>query len=303
MSSPEASRFAAFLESLVVRAESSDQGLYTFRDIFENLHLAGSEPANVTYSEVDADGVEALWCIPEGADPEHALVHFHMGGTVVASMHSDRKAAAHIAKAAGVRSLVVDYRRAPEHKYPAQVEDAETAFNWMVGQGYRPADIGSVGHSVGGYLAVALAVHLRDRGRGMPGAVLSISPWCDLELKDDAIHANAESDKLLSGAMLEFFRESWLGGTGVTWTDPRITLLNADVRGLPPTNVYYGTDEILAGEGAAFGDHLIRSGVDAEVHPLKNGQHSFIIAAGRVPEVDEAIVAMGRWLRSKLGMS
>jgi monoterpene epsilon-lactone hydrolase len=303
MDSPEGRKFAAFLESLVLRATWSDQRLGTVRDIFENLHLAGAEPEGVTYSEVDADGVEALWCIPEGADSEHALVHFHMGGAVVASMHSDRKAAAHIAKAAGVRSLVVNFRRAPENRYPAQVEDAEAAFDWLVGQGYRPADIGSVGHSVGGYLAVALALNLRDKGREMPGGVLSISPWCDLELKDDAMDANAESDKLLSRTTLEFFREAWLGGTGVDWTDPRINLLQADLGGLPPTTVYYGTAEILAGEDAAFGDRLARAGVDVEVHPLEGGQHSFIIAGGRVPEVDEAIADMGRWLRSTLRLS
>ncbi|MHA5048302.1 alpha/beta hydrolase [Streptomyces sp. SD15] len=84
------------------------------------------------------------------------MLHFHFGGSVTASMHSDRKAAGHIAKAAGARSLVVDFRLAPEHPHPAQLDDAETAYRWLLSQGYEPGHIGSPGHSIGGTLAVML---------------------------------------------------------------------------------------------------------------------------------------------------
>jgi monoterpene epsilon-lactone hydrolase len=114
-----------------------------------------------------------------------------MGGTVVASMHSDRKSAGHIAKAAGVRSLIVDFRRSPENPYPAQIDDALAAFEWLVAQDYRPAHIGSVGHSVGGFLAVMLAITLRDQGKEQPGAIVSISPRCDLEIGNDDIVARS----------------------------------------------------------------------------------------------------------------
>ena len=160
-----------------------------------------------------------------------------MGGSVVASMHSERKAAGHIAKAAGVRSLVVNFRRSLEDKYPSQVEDAEAAFGWLLAQGYRAENIGRVGHSVGGYLAVMLALTPRDKGTPIPGAIVSISPWCDLEISDDAMTTNADADTLLSEPPLKFFRECWLGGTGVAFDDPGVSLLNADLRGLPPTSV------------------------------------------------------------------
>lgn len=302
--SSQSKQFEEFLAALSARiGAATPHGLDLVRDVSEALHLAGTEPEGVTYAEVDAGGVTALWCIPEGSGTEHALVHFHMGGSVVASMHSDRKAAGHIAKAAGVRSLVVNFRRSPEDKYPAQVEDAEAAFDWLLSQGYRAENIGSVGHSIGGYLAVMLALTLRDKGKPMPGAIVSISPWCDLELSDDSMTNNADVDRLLSKPLLEFFRESWLGGTGVAFDDPRVSLLHADLQGLPPTNVQWGTAEILAGEDAAFADRLIAAGVDAEAQPLADGQHSFVIAAGRVPEVDETIAQTGDWLRSKLRLA
>lgn len=113
------------------------------------------------------------------------------------------------------------------------------------------------------------------------------------------IDSNADLDKLLSRPLLEFFRASWLDGTGVEWNDPRVNLLSADLSGLPPIAVYYGTDELLAGEAFEFGLRASAAN-DIFLRPVPAGQHSFIIGAGRVPEVDHAVTEMGRWLRSKL---
>jgi acetyl esterase/lipase len=238
----------------------------------------------------------------EVGEASDAVPGFHMGGTVVASMHSDRKAAGHIARAAGVRSLVVDFRRSPENPYPAQVDDALAAFEWLVAQGYQPAHIGSVGHSVGGFLAVMLALTLRDQGKEQPGAIVSISPWCDLEIGNDDMVAKADTDKLLTKGLLEFFRQCWLGGTDISYTDPQVSLLHADLTGLAPTSLHWGNAEILAGEAGLFGERLRDAAVDVQIRPLADGQHSFVIAGGRVPEVDAAIAEMGTWLRDKLGV-
>jgi len=215
-------------------------------------------------------------------------------------MHCDRKPAAHIAKAAGMRSLVINYRRSPEHKFPAQIEDVEKAYDWLLGQGYRPENIASVGHSIGGNLAIGLAIRLRDRGAALPGAVLSISTWCDLTLSSGSIDTNASVDMVLTRGLLEFFRSCWLDGTGVQWTDPRVNLLEADLSGLPPIAVFYGTDELLADEAVHFALLSEAAGNDQCLRPVQRGQHSFIMGAGRVPEVDDAITEMGKWLRRKL---
>jgi acetyl esterase/lipase len=209
MMSDQAQRMADQLGSIADRL-SQAADLATRRDIAETLHTVGSEPEGVTYAEVDAGGVPALWCIPEGSDADHVLLHNHMGGTVVTSMYSDRKAAGHIAGAAGVRALVLNYRRSPERKFPAQPDDVETAYRWLLAQGKQPEHIASTGHSIGGNLAVSLVAALRDRGEQMPAAILSISPWYDMELKTNTIDDNAETDKLLSREVLGDFRESWL---------------------------------------------------------------------------------------------
>ena len=117
------------------------------------------------------------------------------------------------------------------------------------------------------------------------------------------MESNAQTDALLTRPLLEMFRESWIGGTGVAMNDPRVNPLYADLSRLPPIMVYYGAHDLLAGEAIEFGTRAKRFGLDVSLHSLPDGQHNFIFGAGRVPEVDEAIGEMARWLRLKLGLS
>ncbi|GAA0343073.1 alpha/beta hydrolase [Streptomyces turgidiscabies] len=299
--SREAHEFAEFLASVSAKSSTPGLDLAVIRDIVDSNHKASTEPEGVSYAEVDADGVPALWAIPEGAGPDRALLHFHFGGSVTASMHSDRKAAGHIAKAAGARSLVVDFRLAPEHPYPAQLDDAETAYRWLLSQGYQPQNIGSTGHSIGGTLAVMLPLRLLAKGEATPGAIVSVSPWTDLTLGNPAVDANETNDKMLSRGTLELFRGAWLQDAAVDFASPEISLVKADLTGLPPTLVYYGEYETLADDGAQLGRRLADFKVTTESHAMPEGQHSFVLGAGRVPEVDQAIGQMGQWLRNHLG--
>jgi acetyl esterase/lipase len=303
MASEQSDQLAEWLGTVRDRVSNPDLGLSDVRDILETLHTAGEEPEGVTYAEVDAGGVPALWCIPEGCDDDSVLIHSHAGGTVVFSMNSDRKAAGHLARAAGIRALVLDFRRSPENKFPAQQDDVETAYRWLLSQGYRPEKIASGGHSVGGNLAVSMAIRLREQRMPLPAAILSISAWYDTELKNATLESNAETDKILSMPLMEFFRESWLGGTDTAYDDPRVNLLYADLSGLPPINIYYGAYELLAGEVAEFADRAKAAALDVSLHSVPAGQHLFLLGAGRVPETDAAIDEMGRWLRSRLGLA
>ncbi|WDV49288.1 alpha/beta hydrolase fold domain-containing protein [Streptomyces coeruleorubidus] len=215
-------------------------------------------------------------------------------------MHSDRKAAGHIAKAAGARSLVVDFRLAPEHPYPAQLDDAETAYRWLLSQGYQPQNIGSTGHSIGGTLAVMLPLRLIAKGEATPGAIVSVSPWTDLTLQNPAVDANEASDKMLSRGTLELFRGAWLQDPAADFTAPEISIANADLTGLPPDRPLRRVRDPRRRRRPAR-PRLADFKVTSEVHPLPEGQHSFVLGAGRVPEVDQAIQQMGQWLRKHLG--
>jgi len=113
------------------------------------MHVATKEPEGVTYAEVDAGGVEALWCIPAGADPNAVLLHNHMGGSVLTSMYSDRKAV-HTSRRRRRALAVLNFRRSPEHKYPAASRRRRRRYHWLLEQGFQPNKIASVGHSIGG---------------------------------------------------------------------------------------------------------------------------------------------------------
>jgi epsilon-lactone hydrolase len=143
-------------------------------------------------------------------------------------------------------------------------------------------------------------VTLREKGVPLPAAILSVSPWYDMEAKNEKLDSNAATDALITRASVERFREAWVGGTGGAWNDPRVNMLYADLTGLPPIMVYYGAHEVLAGEAVEFAKRAKDAGVDVSLHSLPEGQHNFIWGAGRVPEVDRAIEEIGLWLRSKL---
>ena len=301
MATAQADQLAEFFAAVGERTKP-DLDVVTRRDVVERMHLCSSEPEAVTYAEVDAGGVPAMWCIPAGCDDDTVMMWNHAGGSVVFSMHSDRKIAGHLAKAANIRALVLDFRRSPEDKFPAQQDDVETAYRWLLAQGYRPDKIASGGHSIGGNLAVSLAIRLRDKGMPLPAAILSASAFLDFEFTNQTLETNAGTDRNLSVPLLKFFRESWLGGTGTAYDDPRVNLLYADLAGLPPIDIYYGEYEILAGSVVDFAGRAKAAGLDVGLHPVPAGQHLFLFGAGRVPETDTAITEMSRWLRSKLGL-
>ena len=296
----ELSPAAVEFEELMASITAPPTPLETKRSMSERLHRGATEPEGVTYREVDANGVPGIWVQPAGADGSFVLLHSHAGGGVTTTAAVDRKLAGHIAKAVGVPALVLDFRLAPEHKYPAQVDDVESAFNWLISQGFAADKIITIGHSIGGFLAVAVALRLRDAGQPMPGAIVSISPWADLEIAGPTIESNAATDKLLSRASLEFFRESWIDGTGLAPDDVRINLNRADLTGLPPTFVTWGTYELFQGEDEVFAERLKTAGVTTKALPVAGAQHSYIWAAGRVPETDRAIRTMTEWVRSIL---
>ena len=303
MASEQSDKLAELLAVTRARMNIPNLDLGTVRDICEALgEAAGKEPEDVAYAEVDAGGVPALWCIPAGCDQRGVVLFNHAGGSVVMSMATDRKAAGHLAKAAGIRALVLNFRRSPEHKFPAQQDDVDAAYRWLLSQGFRPDKIASAGHSVGANLAVSLAIRMRDQGLPLPGAIVSVSGWYDTELKSPTLESNAETDKILSMPLLNFFRDSWLSGTDAAHNDPRVNLLYADLAGLPPIYICYGADEVLVGEIHEFADRAKAAGLDVSLYRVDEGQHLFILGAGRVPETDAAITEMGHWLRSKLGI-
>ncbi len=300
--SEESAFLAELYTSWVERMAAEPQmSLAAMRSMFEEWHLPTAEPEGVHYRQVDAGGVPAMWCTPDGAATDRAIIWTHGGGYVVGSMHSHRKVAGHLAKAAGVPVLVLDYRRAPEHPHPAPVEDAVAAYRWLLtDEGLAPEHIATTGDSAGGGLCTAMVLALRDAGDPLPAAVMPLSPFYDMEATGDSVTGNAEVDVLVQRDILLAMAGMFLGDASPR--DPLANPLHADPTGLPPMLIQVGGSETLLDDSTRFADRATAAGVDCTVEVYPGMQHVFHFLAGRAPEADTAIAAMAAWVRPKLGL-
>lgn len=278
-----------------------EMDLPTMRDLFEEWHLLTREPEGVTYAEVDAGGVPAMWCTPIDGDADRVLVFTHGGGYVVGSMHTHRKLAGHLARAVGCRALVLDYRRAPEHPHPAQVEDAVAAYRWLLAQGIEPGNIATTGDSAGGGLCTSMVLKLRDLGEPLPAAIMPLSPFYDMEATGESLETRLEHDVLVKKEILLGMAGMFLGGGSPT--DPLANPLHADLTGLPPVFIQVGDHESLLSDSERFVEKAHSAGVDVKCEVVPEMQHVFHFMAGRCREADDAIQRLAAWVRPHLGLA
>ncbi|MEO2132350.1 MAG: alpha/beta hydrolase [Microbacterium sp.] len=276
--------------------ETSALDMRLFRSIFDEWHQPTIEPEDVTYKEDRVGGVPGIWAFPAGADRSKVLLYTHGGGFAVGSASSHRKLAAHVAKAAGVTTFVLDYRRAPEHPHPAQIEDGVAAFLGLIEQGIRPEDITTIGDSAGGNLAIAIPLALREKGFPMPGHVIAFSPWLDMENAGETLVTNDATDALITVPLLEGMIAGVLGGS-TSPTAPLANPLYADFDGFPPLYITAGSVESLVDNATRLHAIAREAGVDVTLNVAEGQQHVYPFLAGRDDDVDAELATIGRWLR------
>jgi monoterpene epsilon-lactone hydrolase len=253
----------------------------------------------VDYLEVDAGGVPAMWIEPHGAARDRVIVAYHGGGFVGGSLYTHRKLIGHLAKSTGVRALLVHYRLAPAAVYPAQIEDAVTAYGWVVQQGLVAA---LAGDSSGGGLCVEAALRIRDAGElPPPVALLLMSPWVDMELTAESFETNAATDLVFTREMVSGLVTMYLGN-GESTTDPLVNALYADLGGLPPMYLQVGSDETGLDDSRRLASLAEKAGVDVRLDVFEGQLHTFQMAAGRTAVADDAIRRFATWARPKLGL-
>jgi acetyl esterase/lipase len=277
-----------------IMATTPDLTMRLFRSIFDEWHQPTAEPTDVTYAEDVVGGVPGIWCRPIGADDSRVLLYTHGGGFAVGSAASHRKLAAHVAKALGVQALVLDYRRAPEHAHPASLEDAVSAFLALTERGIAPADITTIGDSAGGNLAVATALALKGRGSPVPGSVIVLSPWLDMENKGETLVTNDATDALISVELLAGMIAGVLGDA-TSPTHPLANPLHADFSGFPRLYITAGGAESLLDNATRLHDLAEAAGVDVTLSVVEGQQHVFPFNAGRTVAADDQIAAIAKW--------
>lgn len=240
------------------------------------LHAMPRPPDRARIERVDAGGVPAAWIVPEGTLGDRVLVYLHGGGYSIGSIDTHRAFIARLAARLGARAFAVDYRLAPEHRFPAQRDDALAAWRWLLDRGVRPEQALLAGESAGGGLGLSTLVALREAGGPMPAAAALISPWLDLTLPRGSIDTNERFD-YLPRRVLEVYVERVVGPGGAA--DPGLSPLLADLAGLPPLFVVAGGAEGIVDDATRLADRVRSAGgsIELRVHP---GQlHAFPLFA------------------------
>jgi epsilon-lactone hydrolase len=253
---------------------------------------------DVTCTPVDASGVRAEWIVPPGAAAERVLLYLHGGGYVVCSVSTHRELISRLARAAAVRALGVDYRLAPEHPFPAAVEDATTAYRWLVAHGTAPRRIAIAGDSAGGGLTLATLVALRDAGDPLPAAAVCLSPWVDLAGTGPSITAKAEADPFVRQEMIQFMAQQYLGERDRR--TPLASPLYGDLHGLPPLLVQVGTAEILLDDATRIAERAKAAGVEVSLEVWDDMIHVWQLFAPLLPEGQQAIERIGAFIREHM---
>jgi acetyl esterase/lipase len=267
------------------------------RRLLRELASAQPLPADITVTAGALGGVPTAEIRVDGVEPRHVVLYFHAGVYVLGDAVQAAGLAAQVGRRARARAISVDYRLAPEHPYPAAVDDALAAYEALLHDGTAPSDIAFAGESAGGGLAIATLVNARDRGLPLPAAALVMSPYADLTLAGATMETKAEADPLLSRAALQARVGDYTSGQ-----DPALSLISpifADLSGLPPLIIQAGSHEVLLDDAVRLARQAAIADVEVTLDITPGVPHVF----QAYPILDEAGAALdraGRFLLAQL---
>ena len=252
---------------------------------------------DVKVTRVLLGGVPALRLEPSGA-ADAELLYLHGGGYVIGSARSGAGLAAELARRTHAVAQTLDYRLAPEHPFPAALQDALAAYRALLDAGHEAQRLVVAGDSAGGGLALALLVSARDEGLPLPAAAVVMSPWVDLTLSGESLHTKEVDDAIFDAADIAEYASRYVGDHDPA--DPRVSPLLADLSGLPPLLVQVGTNEVLLDDATRLAARAAAAHVDVTLEVYARAPHVFRHFAGRLDEADRALDRAGRFLSRSL---
>ncbi len=290
------------LQSLIAmlraRPVATDASIQELRDRFEEVPQLFPLPADVAVQPDNADGVPVEWVDVPESDRKAVLLYFHGGGYAIGSLNTHRHLVADLARAGGVRGLSVGYQLAPEHPFPAAIEDATAAYRWLLAQGIDPWRIVIGGDSAGGGLTLATLIALRDAGEPLPAAAVLLSPWTDLAAESESVTSKADVDPMLTPNDLHRYAR-WYVGDMDTKT-PLASPLYAHLSGLPPLLIHVGTAEILLDDAVKLAERARNAGVEVVLDVKEDLIHVWHYFAQLVPEGEESVRDVGAFIRGHI---
>jgi acetyl esterase/lipase len=269
------------------------------RKDLEKMAVGVELPEDVKIKNVDINGISALWCNTPESDNDKIILFFHGGAYVAGSADISKYHSIYLSRVSNTQLLSVNYRLAPEHPYPAALEDAVNAYRWLVEEKkFSPKSIVITGVSAGGGLTIATLLKLREFGIEQPIAAVCISPWADLDFTGETFRSRANLDPFTTPDGLEFDANLYIGDEDAR--NPFISPIYADLHGLPPLYIIVGTAEILHDDGVRLAEGATNAGVDVILDIWEDMIHSFPVFASVAPESREAIEKIGEFIRKHL---
>jgi acetyl esterase/lipase len=255
-------------------------------------------PADMHCQPVSVAGIPAEWIQAPDARPG-ALLYLHGGAFSLGSIAVFREWAARLARATKTRALLIGYRLAPEHPYPAALDDVTAAYRWLLQKGVEPSKIILAGDSAGGGLALSALVSLRDAGCPLAAGTVCISPWTDLALTGDSIQTKAQVDPILTPGDLGTYAGYYAGP--VKRTEPLLSPLYADWTGLPPLLIQVGSNEILLDDAVRSAAKARAAGVEVTLETWEDMFHVFHMLPF-LPETKRALESIAAFASQRLGL-
>ncbi len=263
----------------------------------EEVGAAWPVADDVTLMPAHCNGVPCEWSSAPGSDASRVLIYFHGGGYCSGSIKSHRRLVTEAGRSAGIRTLAVNYRLAPEHPYPAALEDALAVWRYALAQGIAPRQIAIGGDSAGGNLCLALMLRLRELVEALPSCAWLVSPWSDLSMSGDTLASKETADPLIHRAYLEELAAAFVPA-GIGRTDARVSPLFADLSGLPPLLIQVGSDETLLADATRLAAKAGEQGVRATLEIWPRMIHAWPLWNAKLSDGRRALANAGAFTRA-----
>jgi acetyl esterase/lipase len=241
--------------------------------------------------------MNAEWFIPENLTNNNAILYLHGGGYGMGSISSHRALASKIALGCGSKLLIIDYRLAPEHKFPAAVDDAYLAYTFLLEKGYPSENIIIMGDSAGGGLTLATMLKSKMEGTPLPGAAVCMSPWVDISASDTRMLEKAKEDVFIDFESIRIWGKKYAEGN---MQNPLASPIYGDFTGFPPLLIQVGTAEILYYDSVNLAEKASDAGVDVTFEEYKDMLHVFQTFAGFLPQADLALNNIFKFISEKV---
>lgn len=282
-----------------VSAEKAD--VQRMRTVWHALANTLWTASGVDVRRTEFAGMRAEWLTPLAPARGKAMLYLHGGAYVFGNCTTHRQLVSYLARACGIRALVIEYRLAPENPFPAAIEDCLLAYRALRNEGYAPGDIVLAGDSAGGGLVMALLLSLRDAGEEMPAGAVMLSPWLDLTASGESMATRANRDPWFKPPDMPIIASYYCNEA--EFRNPLVSPVYADVAGLPPIYIQVGDDEILLSDSTRIAEKIEAAGGEVTLEVWPEMFHVFQVFVHQMPESREAIAKLVPFAKSRLGIA